>query len=194
MDDTEPAGVGAAVGVGVRIERDAATCEGGELLQAELRLSAGCQPEAMGDDLREDDGGLLRLDDADLCGGVGGQQVEAEETLGGLPRHGQQGLAIGAAQLGAHQEAYPLCALVLDAVAVVAIEHHLAVAHSLLLVDLPVDDRAVLHCAEVVEVGGNGGLLCGEDVVADEALYEGAVVRAAFAEVFVGKEGHGVRS
>ena len=63
--------------------------------------------------------------------------------------------------------------------AVGTIEHDLAFAHLTLGVDLPVDDRAVAHGAEAVEVGGGGGLFGGEDAGGDEALDEGAAVAAA---------------
>ena len=135
-----PVGIGLAVGIGVGEDDHLAVTEREEFGGVEHRQSTGGHPQALGEELGTDDGGLLGLDDADGLVGVPGKQMEAEEASLGLEHRGEFALLL---QTGGDPGGVP----VLDTVTVVVVPHEFAVADTLFVVDLPEDYGAVLGLA-----------------------------------------------
>lgn len=145
---------------------------GEELGFEHLEASAG-EPNEVGEQLGEDNGGLFGLDDAYslwLMGG-GGKQVEAEEAV-------LEGETFR--ELVLEDGVNPSGVVGLVAVTVGLVLHQFASVDTLLLVDLPEDDAAFFGGTEAVAVGGVVHLLGGEVALRDEGLAESGLSGEGF--------------
>ena len=158
------------------IDADVVTLQGVQAVDGHVGRIAIGQPQTVGVEGTEDDGADLGLDDADrlLTGDADAwgdgfvEQVEAEETVGGLPVL-EQGLT-GFELAGDPTVAYA------------------AVEHLLHLVDHPEDGLAALALAEVITGGGGCGLCCCEQSPVEEGLEEREGVCLALPDHLLGGE------
>ncbi len=168
-----PIAVSLAVGVGIGKEHDPAPPERTELVGLELIETARCQPDVLRVVLAEDDGRLLCLYDGNGVARCSDQQMQAEQAVKGLVLR----LRLTAAL--AQQRTHPGGVLLLAAVAVEAVIHHLAIMGLALMVDLPEDHAAVFRSTQQIAAGGMEHLLEGEVATADHCLAELRVDRPA---------------
>ena len=172
--DLLPVVEGLAVGVGVGEEDDVAVAERQQFLRRQHRQSARRHPEILRLPLGHDHSGLLGFDDRYAFGGglssTLHQQMQPEEAS--LYR---QVSVVAIVRL--HPGAAPRGMVRLVAVAVVAVEHDLAVASAPRLVYLPEDHAAVTASAEPVALRRPQHLLLGEIAAADQRPAEHGVGR-----------------
>ena len=174
--DLLPVVEGLAVGVGAGEEDDVAVAERTELLRRQHRQSTRRHPDILRIPLGHDHGGLLRFDNRDAFRGgrseAGGvrNEMQAEEAA-------VDGQVTVVAIVRLHPGRGPVGVVRLVAVAVVAVEHDLAVAGTALVVYLPEDHAAVTATAEPVALRRPQHLLLGEIAAADQCPAEHRVGR-----------------